>query len=87
VTSFCELLDTHDITDAASDLLHEGIDWRRFAAEAITPLTTWPAIRDEASKKRPLPYPRSDLKPARTSSEKICGCSQAAKWPPFSTLL
>src|SRR2546425_7165232 len=30
---------------------------------------------------------RSDLKPARTSSEKSCGCSQAAKCPPFSTLL
>ena len=32
-------------------------------------------------------YLRSDLKPARTSSEKSCGCSQAAKWPPFSTSL
>ena len=30
---------------------------------------------------------RSDLKPVRTSSEKSCGCSQAAKWPPFSSLL
>ena len=30
---------------------------------------------------------RSDLKPARTSSEKSFGCSQAAKCPPFSTLL
>src|SRR5580704_9136459 len=29
----------------------------------------------------------SDLKPARTSSERSCGCSQAAKWPPFSCLL
>src|SRR5438132_7714359 len=34
-----------------------------------------------------LHYLRSDLKPARTSSEKSCGCSQAAKCPPFSTLL
>ncbi len=34
-----------------------------------------------------LTYLRSDLKPARTSSEKIFGCSHAAKWPPFSTLL
>src|SRR6266446_5757598 len=32
-------------------------------------------------------YSRSDLKPARTSSEKIFGCSQAAKCPPFLTLL
>ena len=32
-------------------------------------------------------YVRSDLKPARTSSEKTCGCSQAAKCPPVSTLL
>jgi len=30
---------------------------------------------------------RSDLNPARTSSEKSFGCSQAAKCPPFSTLL
>jgi hypothetical protein len=30
---------------------------------------------------------RSDLKPARTSSEKSCGCSQAAKCPPLSSLL
>src|SRR5688500_10294629 len=30
---------------------------------------------------------RSDLKPTRTSSEKSCGCSQAAKCPPLSTLL
>src|SRR5207249_5129167 len=32
-------------------------------------------------------YLRSDLKPARTSSEKSCGCSHAAKWPPLSSLL
>jgi hypothetical protein len=36
---------------------------------------------------RPLHYLRSGLKPARTSSEKSCGCSQAAKWPPLSGLL
>jgi len=30
---------------------------------------------------------RSDLKLARISSEKSCGCSQAAKWPPRSTWL
>ena len=30
---------------------------------------------------------RSDRKPARTSSEKSFGCSQAAKWPPFLSLL
>jgi AraC family transcriptional regulator len=30
---------------------------------------------------------RSDLKPARSSSERSLGCSQAAKWPPFSSLL
>jgi hypothetical protein len=29
-------------------------------------------------------YVRSGRRPARTSSEKICGCSQAAKWPPLS---
>jgi hypothetical protein len=34
-----------------------------------------------------LHYLRSDLKPARTSSEKSCGCSQAAKCPPLSSLL
>ena len=32
-------------------------------------------------------YLRSDRKPARTSSEKSCGCSQAAKCPPLSSLL
>jgi hypothetical protein len=32
-------------------------------------------------------YARSDLKPARTSSVKSFGCSQAAKWPPFSSSL
>lgn len=32
-------------------------------------------------------YLRSDLNPARTSSEKSCGCSQAAKCPPLSSLL
>ena len=32
------------------------------------------------------PY-RSDLKPARISSEKSCGCSQAAKCPPFGKRL
>jgi hypothetical protein len=30
---------------------------------------------------------RSDLNAARSSSEKSRGCSQAAKWPPFSTSL
>ncbi len=30
---------------------------------------------------------RSELNPARTSSEKSCGCSPAAKWPPFSNLV
>src|SRR6266849_7342415 len=30
---------------------------------------------------------RSDLKPARTSSERSCGCSHAAKCPPLSSLL
>ena len=29
----------------------------------------------------------SDLKPARTSSEKSFGCSQAVKWPPFGELV
>ena len=32
-------------------------------------------------------YARSDLRPMRTSSVKSFGCSQAAKWPPFSSLL
>src|ERR1700730_2388222 len=30
---------------------------------------------------------RNDLKPARTSSEKSFGCSQAAKCPPLGSLL
>ena len=32
----------------------------------------------------PTTYLRSDLKPARTSSARSCGCSQAAKCPPLS---
>src|SRR5271155_4991886 len=32
-------------------------------------------------------YLRRDLKPARSSLVKSSGCSHAAKWPPFSTLL
>jgi hypothetical protein len=32
-------------------------------------------------------YARKDLKPTRSSSEKSFGCSQAAKCPPFSSLL
>ncbi len=48
------------------------------AAEAITPLT-WSAIRDEARTCALLHYPRSDLNPARSSSVKTFGCSQAAK--------
>jgi hypothetical protein len=32
-------------------------------------------------------YLRSDRKLARISSENSCGCSQAAKWPPRSSLL
>ena len=34
-----------------------------------------------------LYYLRSDLNAARSSSQKIWGCSQAAKWPPRSTRL
>ena len=34
-----------------------------------------------------LHYLRSDLKPVRTSSDKSCGCSQAAKCPPLATAL
>jgi hypothetical protein len=30
---------------------------------------------------------RNDLNAARTSDAKMRGCSQAAKWPPLSTLL
>ena len=33
------------------------------------------------------PFVRSDLNAARTSSQKSSGSSQAAKWPPLSTLL
>ena len=58
------------------------------AAEGITTVKTWSPIRDEALKKPPpTGYPRSDLKPARTSSEKSCGCSQAAKCPPLASAL
>ena len=33
--------------------VYEAIDKRRLAADVITPLTTWPAIRDEALQKHP----------------------------------
>ena len=32
-------------------------------------------------------YERKDRKPARNSSVNSFGCSQAAKWPPLSSLL
>jgi hypothetical protein len=59
------------------DLWGEDIDKLRFVAD--TPLTTWSAIHDEALCCALLDYPRSDLNPARSSSVKIVGCSQAAK--------
>ena len=60
----------------------------RLTAEGITPLRTWSPIRDEGLKKPPpTGYPRSDLKAVRTSSEKSCGCSQAAKCPPLARAL
>ena len=73
---------------AAPNLQDEGLGELRFAAEGITTVTTWSPIRDEALKKPPpAGYPRSDLKPARTSSENSCGCSQAAKCPPLARAL
>jgi hypothetical protein len=50
VTPSFELLDAHDTRGAAPDPWDEDIDKRRRAAEAITPLTAWSAIRDEALK-------------------------------------
>jgi hypothetical protein len=46
-------------------------DKLRFAAEAMTPLTTWSDIRDEALTYARRHYSRSDLNPARNSSVKI----------------
>jgi len=58
--------------------------WRRAIAQArkadVPPLR-W---RSPASR---CCYLRSDLNAARISSEKSCGCSQAAKWPPRSSRL
>jgi hypothetical protein len=76
VTPSFELLYAHDTRSAAPDLWDEDIDKLRLAAEAIT---TWSPIRDEALTCPLLHYPRSDLNPARSSSVKIFGCSQAAK--------
>ena len=46
----------------------------------------WPSVvSDQAAKFAVLD--RRDRKPARTSSVKSCGCSQAAKWPPLGSLL
>ena len=44
-------------------------------------------LASNCRKARMLHYLRSGLKPARTSSEKSCGCSQAAKCPPLESLL
>ena len=44
-------------------------------------------VRVPAGQAPLLHYLRSGLKPARTSSENSCGCSQAAKCPPLSSLL
>ena len=43
-------------------------------------------LRGRAGRSYPLSE-RSDRNPARTSSEKSCGCSQAAKCPPLGSLL
>ena len=51
-------------------------------------LLRWRVCRTKASRRSTgaaarLRYLRSGRRPARTSSEKSCGCSQAAKWPPL----
>ena len=51
-----------------------------------------PANLEDGARERARTVPshvdlRSDLKPARTSSERSFGCSQAAKCPPLSSLL
>ncbi len=67
----------------------ENKRWYRQRIEASRPLRR----RDGVRPRRPVlnavcvDYLRSDLKPARTSSEKSCGCSQAAKCPPLATSL
>ena len=85
----CQVHYIHNaLSTLSNDALQPAIDELGFAAEGTTTVTTWSPIRDEALKKPPpTGYPRSDLKPVRTSSEKSCGCSQAAKCPPLATLL
>jgi len=62
---------------------------RHLAAEAITLLTTWSAIRDEAllCTADVLHYLRSGLKPARTSSQKDLRLFPRGEVPTLSTLL
>jgi hypothetical protein len=52
--------------------------WYRLAADG--------ALNLRAIAVRPFNY-RNGFKPVRTSSVKDCGCSQAAKCPPLSSLL
>jgi hypothetical protein len=60
---------------------------REFAgfAVALAAVAEWCLLH--SSRRTRCPDQRSDRKAARSSSEKSCGCSQAAKWPPLSTSL
>src|SRR6185369_7053773 len=55
----------------------------RVSARHRSEARTTPALRASSWRH----YVRSGLKPARTSSAKSRGCSQAAKCPPLSSLL
>lgn len=48
----------------------------------------WASGRDDAlGTPSPHPYYLNERKLSRSSSEKDCGCSHAAKWPPFTISL
>jgi FixJ family two-component response regulator len=59
------------------------VDWRRAKRGSLQDDSPGGPMQSRLR----LRYARTDLKPARSSSEKSCGCSQAAKWPPLSSLL
>jgi len=84
-------LSAREVRDARSwqlqDLPPTGWTWMtgHSAGPSATQVRESPKERD--CSQPCLGYLRSDLNPARTSSEKSCGCSQAAKCPPLSTSL
>ena len=71
------------VLDAVTVLTPQLIDEGRVGSSRVLRVVA-PLVSVEVLVRRH--YLRSDLKPARSSSERN-GCSQAAKWPPLGSLL